>query len=72
MGFKSLMIQKRSAEVFKLLASIKNEFKTFAEVLEATQQQLTKASDNLDKLVGVRTRQINRNLENIEDVALIE
>lgn len=72
MGFKSLMIQKRSAEVFKLLASIKKEFKTFAEVLEATQQQLTKASDNLDKLVGVRTRQINRNLENIEDVDLIE
>lgn len=72
MGFKSLMIQKRSAEVFKLLASIKKEFKTFAEVLEATQQQLTKASDNLDKLVGVRTRQINRNLENIEGVDLIE
>ena len=72
MGFKSLMIQKRSAEVFKLLASIKKEFKTFADVLEATQQQLTKASDNLDKLVGVRTRQINRNLENLNDIDFIE
>ena len=72
MGFKSLMIQKRSAEVFKLLASIKTEYKTFAEVLDATQQQLSKASDNLDKLVGVRTRQINRNLENLDDIDFIE
>ena len=43
-----------------------------AEGLEATQQQLTKASDNLDKLVGVRTRQINRNLENLNDIDFIE
>lgn len=66
MGFRTLAVQKRSAEVWKLLGSVKNEFETFNAVLAATQNKLDQANKELDKLVGVRLRQISRKLAAVE------
>lgn len=65
MGFKTLAIQKRSGEVWKLLGAVKTEFDKFGSVVEAAQQRLEQANNELDKLVGVRTRQIQRRLANV-------
>ena len=66
MGFKTLAVQKRSAEVWSLLGSVKKEFETFNNVLVATQTKLDQANKELDKLVGVRSRQISRKLSAVE------
>ncbi len=66
MGFKTLAVQKRSAEVWKVLGSVKNEFEKFGEVIDATQKRLEQANSELDKLVGVRTRAINRRLKAVQ------
>lgn len=68
MGFKTLAIQKRSSEVWKVLSAAKTEFGRFQEVIEKTQQRLNQANEELDKLVGVRTRSINRTLKSISDM----
>lgn len=66
MGFKTLAVQKRSAEVWEVLGGVKQEFDKFNDVLVTTQQRLDQANKELDKLVGVRTRQIQRKLKNIQ------
>ncbi len=66
MGFKTLAVQKRSAEVWKILGSVKTEFEKFNDILTLTQQRLDQAHSELDKLVGVRTRQICRKLSSVE------
>ncbi len=66
MGFKTLAIQKRSAEAWKVLEAVKTEFDKFASVLEATQTRLDQANKELDKLVGVRTRSIIRSLKDVQ------
>ncbi len=75
MGFKTLAVQKRSAEVWNILGAVKTEFDKFNDVLVATQQRITQANSELDKLVGVRTRQIRRKLSNVqklEDDSVLE
>lgn len=67
-GFKSLVIQKKSAEVFHLLQSVKTEFNKFAECLEKTQAKYEAAGKELDDLVGVRTRQLVRKLDKVESL----
>jgi len=69
MGFKTLAIQKRSGEVWKLLGAVKTEFDKFGNVVEAAQQRLEQANNELDKLVGVRTRQIQRKLANVTSLS---
>lgn len=66
MGFKTLAVQKRSAEVWKVLGGVKQEFDKFNDVLLMTQQRLNQANKNLDDLIGVRTRQIQRKLKNVQ------
>ena len=66
MGFKTLAIQQRSSEVWNLLSSVKTEFETFETVLASAQKKLQQTSDDLDKLVGARTRAINRKLKDIQ------
>ncbi len=66
MGFKTLAVQKRSAEVWQVLGGVKKEFDSFAKVLESTQKRLDQANKDLDTLVGVRTRQIQRKLKAVE------
>lgn len=67
MGFRTLAIEKRSSEVWQVLGAVKTEFKKFETVLEATQKKLNSASTELDKLVGTRTKQINRKLSSVEN-----
>ena len=65
MGFKTLAIQKRSGEVWKVLGAVKSEFDTFGTVLEQAQKRIVQANDDLDSLIGTRTRQIQRKLREV-------
>lgn len=67
-GFKTLKIQKKSQEVWTVLASAKSEFDKFAEVLAKTQEKITQAGSELDKLIGTRTRMIQSKLRNLENI----
>ena len=66
MGFKTLAIQKKSSDVFKLLGAVKTEFEKFAKTLQKAQQKVDEASNELDTLVGTRTRMIQSKLRSIE------
>lgn len=66
MGFQTLALQKRSQQVWQLLGAVRTEFDRFTEVLISTQKRLQLAGDDLDRLVGVRTRAINRRLREVE------
>lgn len=66
MGFRTLAIQKRSNEVWTILGEVRTEFERFAEVLTATQSRIAQAEQELDKLVGVRTRAVQRKLAAID------
>ncbi|MDD5924556.1 MAG: DNA recombination protein RmuC [Clostridia bacterium] len=72
MGFRTLAVQKRSAEVWDVLGAVKTEFNKFEGVLAATQQRLDQANKELDALVGVRTRQIQRKLNSVSEIPEIE
>ena len=65
MGFQTLAIQKRSSQVWDVLGAVKTEFDKFGTVLAAAQQRLNQANSELDKLVGVRTRKIQRQLRDV-------
>ena len=67
MGFRTLAVQQRSAEVWEVLSSVRKEFDTFAETLERTQNRLDQANRELDSLVGVRTRQLQKQLSRIDN-----
>ena len=69
-GFNSLAIQKRSNEVFKLLEAVKAEFETFTEVLSGAQKRVDMLSDDLEKLVGTRTRKIQKKLSDVSVIPL--
>lgn len=69
MGFKTLAIEKHSSQVWKVLGAVKTEFSKFETVLNAAQTKLNQASSEIDKLVGTRTRQINRKLESVEKLS---
>ena len=68
MGFRTLAIQKRSGEVWQVLGAVKTEFDKFGDVLAATQQRLDQANKELDQLIGVRTRQIQRRLSTVQSL----
>ena len=65
LGYKTAAIQKRSGEVWAVLGSVKSEFDTFGKALEQTQRRIEQAGSELEKLVGVRTRQIQRRLRSV-------
>lgn len=65
MGFKTLAIEKRSAEVWKVLEDVKNEFWKFGEILAKTQKKLQEASNVIDKARG-KTTTISRRLAKME------
>lgn len=72
MGFKTVAIQKRSSEVWKILGAVKTEFDKFDSILTETRSKLEQANDRLDKLVGVRTRAIQRKLKDVEKIEPIQ
>lgn len=65
MGFKTLAIQKHSSEVWDILGAVKNEFGKFEDVLMAAQKKINQAGDDLDKLVGTRSRMIRSKLRKV-------
>ncbi|OGV65610.1 MAG: recombinase RmuC [Lentisphaerae bacterium RIFOXYC12_FULL_60_16] len=68
MGFRTLAIQKRSSEVWQLLAAVKTEFDKFGGVIEGVQRKLQEASNSIEKNVLQRTRAINRRLRSVQDL----
>ena len=68
MGFRTFAIQKRSGEVWQILSGVKTEFSKFESVLQSAQQRISQANAELDKLVGVRTRAIQKKLRDISEL----
>ena len=67
MGFRTLAIQKRSGEVWKLLGGVKTEFGRFEDWIAAVQKKLASASKEMDK-AAVRTRQITKKLSKVQEL----
>lgn len=65
MGFRTLAIQKKSGEVWKILEEAKSEFANFENVLESARNRLRMADKDLETLIGTRTNAINRTLKNV-------
>jgi DNA recombination protein RmuC len=65
MGFKTLAIQQRSSEVWQILGEVKTEFGKFGGILEKAQKKITEAGNEIDTLVGSRTRAIERKLRKV-------
>lgn len=65
MGFRTLALQKRSGEVWQVLGAVRTEFDKFGEVLASAQNRIEQVGNELEKLVGTRTRQIQRRLRDV-------
>ena len=65
MGFQTLAIQKKSNEVWSILGAVKSEFSKFGDIIQGIQKKLNTASNDLDQLLGVRTRAIDRSLRKV-------
>jgi DNA recombination protein RmuC len=72
MGFKTLAIQKRSSEVWQILGAVKTEFKNFGGILEKARKKIDEAGNEIDSLVGTRTRAIERKLRSVEGLPVAE
>lgn len=72
MSFRTIAIQKRSGEVWRVLGAVKTEFDKFEACLTQTQNRLDQASRELDKLVGTRTRAIQRRLRGVTELSEAE
>ena len=68
MGFKTLAIQKRSSEVWQVLGAVKTEFEKFGQGLGKMQERLRQTDEELDRLIGVRTRAINRKMRAVQSL----
>jgi len=66
MGFRTLAIQKRSSEVWRILGAVKKEFENFGGMLEKAQKNLQTASNQIDEVMGKRTRAIQKKLKGVE------
>ena len=71
MGFRTLAIEKRSSEVWKVLAGVKMEFGKFGDVLDKVKKQLETASNTIEQ-THVRTRAIERKLRTVEELPVVE
>jgi DNA recombination protein RmuC len=67
MGFRTLAIEKRSSEVWKVLGEVKSEFGKFGEILDKVQKKLQEASNAMDGAT-TRTKQIERKLRNVQEL----
>jgi DNA recombination protein RmuC len=68
LGFRTLAIEKRSSEVWKVLQAVKTEFGNFEKVLISAKQKIDKAGEDIDKLVSTRTHKIQAKLRNITEL----
>jgi DNA recombination protein RmuC len=67
MGFRTLAIQKRSSEVWKLLAAVKTEWTRYGDILDAVQKKLHQASDTIEK-ARVRSRAVGKKLKDVQEL----
>jgi DNA recombination protein RmuC len=67
LGFRTLAIERRSSEVWKLLGAVKTEFGKFGDILERTQKKLTEASNNIGEATR-KTRTIERRLRDVQEL----
>lgn len=72
MGFRTLALQKRSSEVWKVLGSVKKEFENFGGLLEKAQKNIQTGMTQLDEVVGTRTRAIQRQLRGVDGLPASE
>lgn len=72
MGFKTLAIQKHSGEVWEVLGAVKTEFANFSKVLGNARNRIRMADEELEKLIGTRTRAIERKLRGVEGLTAAE
>jgi len=72
MGFRTLAIQKRSSEVWKILSAVKKEFNQFGGMLDKAQKNIQTGLNQLDDAVGVRTRAIQKQLKGVETLKEVE
>jgi DNA recombination protein RmuC len=72
MGFRTLALQKRSSEVWKVLGAVKKEFENFGGLLEKAQKNIQTGLGQLDDVVGTRTRAINRELRNVDALPAVD
>jgi len=68
MGFRTLALQKRSSEVWKVLGLVKKEFENFGGLLEKAQKNIQTGMSQLDEVVGTRTRAIQRQLRGVDSL----
>ncbi|GAE20136.1 DNA recombination protein RmuC [Bacteroides pyogenes DSM 20611 = JCM 6294] len=68
MGFRTLAIQKRTSEVWTVLGAVKTEFGKFGGLLQRVQKNLQSAGDQLEEVMGKRTRAIERKLRQVEEL----
>ncbi|MBU2652150.1 MAG: DNA recombination protein RmuC, partial [Bacteroidetes bacterium] len=66
MGFRTLAIQKRSSEVWRILGAVKKEFENFGGMLDKAQNNIQTGLNQLDDVMGKRTRAIQRKLRGVE------
>ena len=71
MGFRTLAIEKRSSEVWKILSAVKTEFSSFGDVLLKVKTQLDRASGTIEKTT-VRTRAMKKKLKDVEELPIEE
>ena len=70
-GFGKMALQKRSIEIWKVLGIVKKEIENFGGLLEKAQKNIPTGLGQLDDVVGTRTRSINRELRNVENLSLV-
>lgn len=68
MGFRTLAIQKRSSEVWRVLGAVKTEFEKFGGMLEKAQKNIQTANNQIEEVMGKRTRAIQRHLRQVESL----
>ncbi|MDE5946113.1 MAG: DNA recombination protein RmuC, partial [Oscillospiraceae bacterium] len=66
MGFKTLQIQKRSNEVWEILSAVKTEFDKFEKAFDSAKKRIRQLDEDMDKLIGTRTKAIKRKLRDVE------
>jgi len=72
MGFKTLAIQKRSSEVWQVLGAVKKEFENFSGLMDKAQKNIQTGLNQLDDVMGKRTRAIQRKLKSVEALSEVE
>ena len=72
MGFRTLALQKRSSEVWKVLGAVRTEFDNFGGLLQKAQKNIQTGLGQLDDVMGKRTRAIQRQLRNVESLPAAE